>query len=219
MKLGESQKMRKFIVATKNKGKLKEIEEILSGMNLEVVSMSQVGIDDDIEEYGSTFEENALIKAQEVHKHTGELVMADDSGLEVDYLDGAPGIYSSRFAGEGASDEDRNNKLLGLLKDVPFENRKARFVCAIAVVLPDGNHFTVRGTCEGYIGIEPVGTNGFGYDPLFFLPEYSKTAAQLEASKKHEISHRGKALKLMLAELRERLVKWENTPEEILGKL
>ncbi|WP_010251708.1 XTP/dITP diphosphatase [Acetivibrio cellulolyticus] len=198
--------MKKFIVATKNKGKLREIEEILSGMNLEVVSMEQVGIDEDIEEYGSTFEENALIKAREVHKITGELVMADDSGLEVDALSGAPGIYSSRFAGEGASDADRNNKLLELLKDVPFENRKARFVCAIAVILPDGNHFTVRGTFEGFIGIEPVGANGFGYDPLFFLPEYNKTAAQLEAAKKHEISHRGKALNLMLAELRERLI-------------
>lgn len=205
MKLGELQKMRKFVVATKNKGKLKEIAEILRNMNLDVVSMEQVGVSDDIEEYGSTFEENALIKAKEVHKHTGELVMADDSGLEVDFLDGAPGIYSSRFAGEGASDTDRNNKLLEMLKDVPFENRKARFVCVIAVILPDGTHFTVRGTFEGYIGLEPVGANGFGYDPLFFLPEYNKTAAQLEASKKHEISHRGKALKLMIAELKERL--------------
>ena len=203
--MGELQKMKKFVVATKNKGKLKEIAEILDGLNLEVVSMEQVGVDEDIEEYGSTFEENALIKAKEVYKRTGELVMADDSGLEVDFLNGAPGIYSSRFAGEGASDEDRNNKLLAMLKDVPFENRKARFVCAIAVVLPDGSHFTVRGTCEGYIAFEPIGTNGFGYDPLFFLPEYDKTAAQLEASKKHEISHRGKALKLMLEQLKERL--------------
>lgn len=206
MKLGESQRMKKFIVATRNKGKLREIEEILSGMNLEVISMKQAGINEDIEEYGSTFEENALIKAREVHKITGELVMADDSGLEVDFLNGAPGIYSSRFAGEGASDSDRNNKLLELLKDVQFESRKARFVCAIAVILPDGNHFTVRGTFEGFIGLEPVGENGFGYDPLFFVPEYNRTAAQLEAVKKHEISHRGKALKLMLAELRDRLV-------------
>jgi len=197
--------MKKFVVATKNRGKLKEIAEILEGMNLEVISMEQAGVSEDIEEYGSTFEENALIKAREVHKRTGELVMADDSGLEVDYLNGAPGIYSSRFAGEGASDTDRNNKLLELLKDVPFEKRKARFVCAIAVILPDGTSFTVRGTCEGYIAFEPVGTNGFGYDPLFFLPEYNKTAAQLEASKKHEISHRGKALKLMLEELKKRL--------------
>lgn len=203
--MGELQRMKKFVVATKNRGKLKEIAEILEGMNLEVISMEQAGVSEDIEEYGSTFEENALIKAREVHKRTGELVMADDSGLEVDYLNGAPGIYSSRFAGEGASDTDRNNKLLELLKDVPFEKRKARFVCAIAVILPDGTSFTVRGTCEGYIAFEPVGTNGFGYDPLFFLPEYNKTAAQLEASKKHEISHRGKALKLMLEELKKRL--------------
>ncbi len=203
--MGELQRMKKFVVATKNKGKLKEIEEILKDMDFEVVSMEEAGVNDDIEEYGSTFEENALIKAMEVHKRTGELVMADDSGLEVDFLNGAPGIYSSRFAGEGASDEDRNNKLLELLKDVPFENRKARFVCAIAVVLPDSTYFTVRGTFEGYIAFEPVGTNGFGYDPLFFLPEYNKTAAQLEASKKHEISHRGKALKLMVGELKKRL--------------
>ncbi len=205
MKLGELQRMRKFVVATKNKGKLKEIAEILKDMDLEVISMEQAGVNEDIEEYGSTFEENALIKAKEVHKQTGELVMADDSGLEVEFLSGAPGIYSSRFAGEGASDADRNNKLLEMLRDVPFEKRKARFVCAIAVILPGGTHFVVRGTFEGYIGLEPVGANGFGYDPLFFLPEYNKTAAQLEASKKHEISHRGKALKLMLSELKERL--------------
>ena len=197
--------MRKFVVATKNKGKLKEIAEILNEMNLEVISMEQAGVNEDIEENGSSFEDNALIKAKEVHKQTGELVMADDSGLEVEFLNGAPGIYSSRFAGEGASDTDRNNKLLEMLRDVPFEKRKARFVCAIAVILPDSTHFTVRGTFEGYIGLEPVGANGFGYDPLFFLPEYDKTAAQLESSKKHEISHRGKALKLMLSELKERL--------------
>lgn len=203
--MGELQRMKKFVVATKNKGKLKEIQEILKDMDFEVVSMEEAGVNEDIEEYGSTFEENALIKAKEVHKRTGELVMADDSGLEVDYLNGAPGIYSSRFAGEGASDEDRNNKLLEMLKDVPFENRKARFVCAIAVVLPDSTYFTVRGTFEGYIAFEPVGTNGFGYDPLFFLPEYNKTAAQLESAQKHEISHRGKALKLMVEELKKRL--------------
>lgn len=197
--------MKKFIAATKNKGKLKEIEEILSGLPFEVISMEEAGVLDDIEEYGSTFEENALIKAREVYKATNEMVMADDSGLEVDYLDGAPGIYSSRFAGEGASDEDRNNKLLSLLEGVPFEERKARFVCVIAVILPGGEEFTVRGTCEGYIGFEPQGTNGFGYDPLFYVPEYDMTSAQMESSKKHEISHRGKALRMMVEELKERL--------------
>ena len=138
--------MKKFVVATKNQGKLKEIQEILAKLPFRVVSMVDEGITEDIEENGTTFEENALIKAREVHKMTGEIVMADDSGLEVDYLDGAPGVYSSRFAGENASDEDRNNKLLELLKDVPYEDRKARFVCAIAVVLPDGDEFTVKGS-------------------------------------------------------------------------
>lgn len=198
MKLGELQKMKKFIVATKNKGKIKEIGEILSGFPFVVISMEEAGITEDIEEHGSTFEENALIKASEVFKLTGEIVMADDSGLEVDYLNGAPGIYSSRFAGENASDEDRNNKLLSMLKDVPFEKRKARFVCAIALILPDGRHFSIRENFEGYIGLKPEGTNGFGYDPLFYLPEYNMTAAQLQSKQKHEISHRGKALRKMV---------------------
>ncbi|AUS97912.1 non-canonical purine NTP pyrophosphatase [Clostridium thermosuccinogenes] len=198
--------MRKFLVATKNKGKLKEIEEILAGLPFEVVSMEQAGIDKDIEEYGTTFEENAMIKAKELHRLTGEMVMADDSGLEVDYLNGAPGIYSARFAGEGATDEDKNKKLLELLEGVPFEKRSARFVCVIAVVFPDGRSFTVKGTCDGYIGFVPQGTNGFGYDPLFFLPEYNMTTAQLDPDEKNKISHRGKALKAMV----EKLKKYEN---------
>lgn len=195
--------MRKFIVATRNKGKLKEIAEILKDFPYSVISMEDAGIYEDIEENGATFEENALIKAKEVFRLTNEIVMADDSGLEVDYLNGAPGIYSSRFAGEGATDEDKNNKLLSLLKDVPFEKRTARFVCSIAVMLPDGRHFTVRGTCEGYIGYKPEGRNGFGYDPLFFMPEYDMTTAQMEPEDKHKISHRGKALGLMVEKLRE----------------
>ncbi|TYQ16274.1 UNVERIFIED_CONTAM: XTP/dITP diphosphohydrolase [Acetivibrio alkalicellulosi] len=205
MKLGEIKKMKKFVVASKNKGKLKEIQEILADLQFNVVSMEEEGITKDIEEYGTTFEENALIKAREVYKATGQMVMADDSGLEVDYLDGAPGIYSSRFAGEGANDQDRNNKLLELLKDVPHEGRKARFVCVIAVILSDGEEFTVKGTCEGYIGFKPEGTNGFGYDPLFYVPQYNMTAAQMEADKKHEISHRGKALRMMVEEIKRRI--------------
>ena len=197
--------MKKFVVATKNQGKLKEIQEILAKLPFRVVSMVDEGITEDIEENGTTFEENALIKAREVHKMTGEIVMADDSGLEVDYLDGAPGVYSSRFAGENASDEDRNNKLLELLKDVAYEDREARFVCVIAVVLPDGDEFTVRGTCEGYIGFKPEGKNGFGYDPLFYVPEFNITTAQMEPEQKHKISHRGKALRLMAEELKKRI--------------
>jgi len=194
--------MKKFIVATRNKGKLQEIKEILSDFPYEVISMEEVGIFKDIEEYGSTFEENALIKANEVYNITGEIVMADDSGLEVDYLNGAPGIYSSRFAGEGATDTDKNNKLLSMLEGVSFEKRAARFVCAIAVVFPGGKYFTVRGTCEGYIGLKPEGSNGFGYDPLFFMPEYGITTAQMESGEKNKISHRGKALRMMVSELK-----------------
>ncbi|HHW48955.1 MAG TPA: XTP/dITP diphosphatase [Clostridiaceae bacterium] len=197
--------MYRFIVASKNRGKLKEIQEILKDFPFEVLSMQDVGINIEIDECGVTFEENAMIKAREVHKKTGGIVMADDSGLEVDYLNGAPGIHSSRFAGEGASDEDRNNKLLNLLQGVPFEKRKARFVCAIAVILPDGKEFTVRGVCNGYIGFKPKGKNGFGYDPLFYLPEFNMTTAQMEPEEKHKISHRGKALELMVEELRKRL--------------
>lgn len=194
--------MKKLIAATKNSGKLKEIREILGGLPFEVVSMEDAGITDDIEETGSTFEENALIKAREIHHKTGQMVMADDSGLEVDYLNGAPGIFSSRFAGEGATDEDRNNKLLELLKDVPVDKRTARFVCVIAVVIPDGTHFTVKGTCEGYISYKPEGSNGFGYDPLFYIPKLNMTTAQMSSEKKHEISHRGKALRMMVEELK-----------------
>lgn len=196
--------MRKFIAATKNKGKLKEIEEILTGLPLQVISMEEAGVSDEIEETGSTFEENAMIKAKTVFDKTHEMVMADDSGLEVDFLNGAPGIYSARFAGEGATDSDKNTKLLNMLADIPFEKRSARFVCAIAVVLQNGEAFTVRGTCEGFIGYKPEGGNGFGYDPLFYMPEYKMTTAQMEPEEKHKISHRGKALRLMVEELRKR---------------
>jgi XTP/dITP diphosphohydrolase len=193
--------MRKFIAATKNKGKLMEISEILIDFPFNILSMEEVGITKDIEEYGSTFEENALIKAREIFEMTKEMVMADDSGLEVDFLNGAPGIYSSRFAGEGASDKEKNKKLLSLLENVPFEKRTARFVCVVAVIMPDGSHFVVRGPCEGYIGLEEIGNNGFGYDPLFFIKEYNKTTAQMLPEEKHKISHRGRALKAMVEKL------------------
>lgn len=194
--------MIRFIAATKNRGKLKEITEILADFPFAVMSMEKAGINMDIDENGCTFEENALIKARAVSEAAGEIVMADDSGLEVDFLNGAPGIYSSRFAGEGATDGDRNNKLLGLLEGVPLERRTARFVCAVAVVFPDGRYFTVKGTCEGYINHKPAGINGFGYDPLFYIPEYGETIAQMDSETKNNISHRGKALGLMVAELK-----------------
>lgn len=197
--------MKRFIAATKNKGKIKEIKEILVDFPYDVISMGDAGINIDIDENGSSFEENALIKAREVSRLTGEITMADDSGLVVDYLNGAPGIYSSRFAGVGATDEDNNRKLLKLLTGVPHEKRTARFVCAVAVVFPDGRYFTVRGTCEGYIGEKPEGSNGFGYDPLFYVPEYGMTVAQMDSGLKNEISHRGKALRLMVDKLKEHI--------------
>jgi XTP/dITP diphosphohydrolase len=189
--------LEKLVVATKNKGKLKEIREIFKDMPLEIVSMEEAGFDGDIEEFGSTFEENAYIKAKSVADATGEAALADDSGLVVDFLDGAPGIYSSRFAGEGASDEDRINRLLGLMKDADDNNRTARFVCAAAVVYPDGRSITATGKCEGVIAHEPKGSNGFGYDPVFFVPEYGKTMAELDSETKNKISHRGNALTLL----------------------
>jgi XTP/dITP diphosphohydrolase len=191
----------RLIVATKNKGKLEEIAQILAPFSWEVVSMSQIGITIDVEETGSTFEENALIKAESIRRLSGEMVLADDSGLEVDYLDGAPGIYSARYAGEGATDADRNRKLLDALKGAPADQRTARFVCAVALVFPDGSSVTARGTCEGSIASEPAGSNGFGYDPLFYVPELEKTVAQMDPELKNSISHRGNALRKLAGEL------------------
>lgn len=194
-------KLVRLIAATKNKGKLEEIAQLLAQFPCKVVSMAEAGIEDDIDESGSTFEENALIKAKSVWKATGEIVIADDSGLEVDYLDGAPGVYSARYAGEGATDADRNRKLLDALAGVSADKRTGRFVCIVAVVFPNGSSLIVRGTCEGYIGFEPAGSNGFGYDPLFYIPEIGLTIAQMEADMKNNISHRGNALRKMVEEL------------------
>ncbi len=191
----------RLIAATKNKGKLEEIVQLLAHLPFDVISMTQAGVEDDIEENGSTFEENALIKAKNVWEITGDTVLADDSGLEVDFLDGAPGIYSARYAGEGATDAEKNRKLLDALRNVPADKRTARFVCVIAVIFPDGGSITVRGTCEGMIAFEPAGDNGFGYDPLFFVPEIGKTVAQMSAALKNSISHRGNALRKITEQL------------------
>ena len=199
--------MKKFIVATKNKGKIKEISRMLSGFSFDVISMEEAGISRTIEETGNTFAQNAFIKAMEIYKETGEIVMADDSGLEVDHLGGDPGVYSARFAGENATDEDNNKKLLDLLKNVPFEKRTARFVCVISVIIDQDTHFDVKGVCEGVIGFAPAGENGFGYDPLFFVPEYNMTTAQMESELKDKISHRGKAIRLMIKQLEDNIIK------------
>lgn len=193
--------MEMLVVATKNKGKILEIKKVLENMPFDVVAMSDIGIHIDVDEDGATFEENSLKKAKEICKASKTIVMADDSGIEVDFLDGAPGIYSARFGGPEATDNDRNEKLLNMLKDVPFEQRTARFVCAIAVCFPDGRSFVVRDTCEGFIGFECKGSNGFGYDPLFYVLQYERTMAELEMDIKNKISHRAKALAKMAVKI------------------
>ncbi|OYP44597.1 XTP/dITP diphosphohydrolase [Lachnotalea glycerini] len=192
----------KIIFATGNEGKMKEVRSILSDLGMEILSMKEAGIDVDIEENGTTFEENALIKANAIKAISNSIVLADDSGLEVDYLNREPGIYSARYMGENTPYTVKNSKILELLKDVTPENRTARFVCAIAAVLPNGKVFTTRGTVEGMIGYEISGENGFGYDPIFYLPEFGCTTAQLDMNKKNEVSHRGKALQAMKEILR-----------------
>ena len=187
----------KIIFATGNKNKMREIRDILSDLGMEILSMKEAGIDKEINEDGKTFEENALIKARAVAEDTDAVVLADDSGLEIDYLNKEPGIYSARYRGEDTSYEIKNQALLDRLSGVKKEDRTARFVCAIAAVLPDKREFVVRETIEGYIGEKPAGTNGFGYDPIFYVDEYGCSTAELSEEKKNEVSHRGKALRAM----------------------
>lgn len=198
--------MKRVIFATGNEGKMREIRMILKAYPVEVVSMKEAGIDTDIVEDGNTFEENALIKARAIMKLTGDIVLADDSGLEIDYLNKAPGIYSARFLGEDTDYDTKNNYILDKLSGVPDEKRTARFVCAMAAVFPDGSEITRRGVIEGIIGHEIAGENGFGYDPIFYLPEYGCMSAQLAPEKKNEISHRGKALRALVEAIAPRFV-------------
>lgn len=193
----------KIIFATKNQGKVREIKQILADMPCEVLSLKDAGIDIDVVEDGATFAENAVKKAVEIMKASGEICLADDSGLEIDYLDKAPGVYSARFMGEDTPYEIKNNKIIEMLKGVPDEKRTARFISVIAAAFPDGRVMTTEGVIEGRVAYETKGENGFGYDPLFFLPEYGKTTAELPLEIKNEISHRGKALKLMKEKLKE----------------
>lgn len=183
---------KKIALASGNKNKIREITEMLSPLGYEIVSQHDVGADFEIEETGKTFEENAGIKARALYEFCKTAVIADDSGLEVDFLDGAPGVYSHRYAGENADDKDRYNKLLNEMKDVPDEKRGAQFVCAICYIDEDGNEHYVRGVCRGKIGYEPIGENGFGYDPVFMYGD--KSLAQLSPEEKNKISHRAKAL-------------------------
>ena len=198
--------MEKIILASNNTNKVREVKEILRDMNVEIISMKEAGIDLDIEENGTTFEENALIKARAVCKLTGNITIADDSGLEVDYLDKQPGVYSARFMGHDTSYDIKNQAIIDKLKGVEGNDRSARFVCAIAAAFPDGEVITTRGTIEGVIAKEPAGTNGFGYDPIVYVPEYGMTTGQMEPEAKNKISHRGKALMAMKEILKERQV-------------
>lgn len=202
--------MDKIIFATGNEHKMTEIRAILSDLGVEILSQKEAGIKADVIEDGMTFEENAMIKATEIAKIAHEMpeyahavVLADDSGLEIDYLGGEPGIYSARYMGEDTSYDIKNQNLLDRLEGVPDEKRTARFVCAICAALPDGRKLTTRGTIEGIIGHDISGENGFGYDPIFWLPEYGCSTAELSPEKKNELSHRGKALRAIKEQLRE----------------
>ena len=204
----------RIIFATGNAGKMREIREILADIDMEVLSMKEAGVEADIVEDGTTFEENALIKAKAVahmleerfgKEQGGAVVLADDSGLEIDALNREPGIYSARYLGEDTPYSVKSANLIERLAGVPDEERTARFVCAIAAAMPDGEIVTTQGVIEGRIGYEEKGNNGFGYDPIFYVPEYGRTTAQLTEDEKNKISHRGKALEAMKEELRKRI--------------
>ena len=188
--------MKEIIFATKNKGKIKEIQAIL-GNDYIVKSMEEIGIDIDVVEDGKTFEENAIKKAVEIKNVTNKIVLADDSGLEIDYLNGEPGVYSARYMGEDTPYDIKNAKILEILKDVEEDKRGARFVSVIALAMPGKEPITTKGTIEGMIGYEIKGENGFGYDPIFYIPSLEKTSAELSLEEKNKISHRGKALEEM----------------------
>ena len=203
----------RIVFATGNQDKMREIREILSDLDMEIVSMEEAGVYMDVNESGTSFSENAQIKAtviaqelQDRNQQAGTIVMADDSGLEVDYLHTEPGIYSARYLGKDTSYTEKNNTIIERLHGVPDEKRTARFVCAIAAVMPDGTILSTNESMEGQIGYEISGQNGFGYDPIFFLPEFGKTAAELSEEEKNRISHRGKALRAIEKMIREHLV-------------
>lgn len=194
-------KIEKMIFATGNEGKMREVRMILGDLGAEILSLKEAGIQAEAEENETTFEENAVIKAKEIMEKTGALVLADDSGLEVDALNGEPGIYSARYMGHETSYHIKNKNLIERLEGKTGEERSARFVCAIAACFPDGRVLTTRGTMEGQIGYEEKGENGFGYDPIFYLPEYQCYSGELPLEEKNKLSHRGKALRLMKEQL------------------
>ena len=196
--MNNSEMSKGIIFATSNKNKMVEVRKILEELGMQVLSMEEAGIHINIEENGKTFEENALIKAKSIYEmENNSIILADDSGLEIDYLNKEPGIYSARYAGENTSYEVKNQLLLDRLKGVKPDQRTARFVCAIAAVFPDGSSEMVKGVVEGQIGMECKGENGFGYDPIFYIPELHKTTAELSLEEKNKVSHRGRALEIV----------------------
>lgn len=194
--------MKRIIFATGNEGKMREVRMIMEDLGLEVLSLKEAGIDVDVEENGTTFEENAVIKARGIARLTGEIVLADDSGLEVDALNKEPGVQSARYMGYDTSYHIKNQSLIDRLEGKVGQERSARFVCVIAAAFPDGRVLTTRGAMEGQIGYEERGENGFGYDPIFYLPDYQCYSGELPLEEKNKLSHRGKALRLMKEELK-----------------
>ena len=197
--------MIEILFATSNAGKAKEVQAMFSDLDVDVKTLREEGIDVAIEENGQTFAENALIKAKAIAGMTDKIVLADDSGLVVDYLNGEPGIYSARYMGEDTSYDIKNARILERMEGVPDDQRTARFVCAMAAIMPGGEVICTEGIMEGLIGYEMKGTNGFGYDPIFYLPEYGMTSSEISPEKKNEISHRGKALRKMQDDLKKRI--------------
>lgn len=197
--------MIEILFATSNAGKAKEVQAMFSDLDVDVKTLREERIDIEIEENGQTFAENALIKAKAIAGMTDKIVLADDSGLVVDYLNGEPGIYSARYMGEDTSYDIKNARILERMEGVPDDQRTARFVCAMAAIMPGGEVICTEGIMEGLIGYEMKGTNGFGYDPIFYLPEYGMTSSEISPEKKNEISHRGKALRKMQDELKKRI--------------
>ncbi len=197
--------MTEIVFATGNPGKAREVAMMFADMDVCVKTLNEAGIEAEIVENGSTFMENACIKAETIARYTDKIVLADDSGLVIDYLNGEPGIYSARYMGEDTPYDIKNRNILDRMEDVPDDQRSARFVCAMAAVMPDGELIKTEGVMEGRIGHEIAGKNGFGYDPIFFLPEFEQSSAQITPEEKNEVSHRGKALRLMQEELRKRI--------------
>lgn len=197
--------MTEIIFATGNVGKAREVAMMFADMDVKVQTLKEAGIDVEVIEDGKTFMENAIIKAKTIAQHTDKIVLADDSGLVIDYLNGEPGIYSARYMGEDTSYDIKNNNLLERMEGVPEKDRSARFVCAMAAVMPDGEIVETEGVMEGIIGYKLAGENGFGYDPIFYLPEFAASSAEISPEQKNAVSHRGKALRMMQEELKKRI--------------